>query len=94
MPLYVSPKVSTLFLPIILPNKIPAINRAASTTANTIGDLSFIGIHMINIFIYIDMLADVLQRTPGLFFTVLLVVFTLGSMMTSVMSAGKANQAS
>ncbi len=40
------------------------------------------------------MLADVLQRTPGLFFTVLLVVFTLGSMMTSVMSAGKANQAS
>lgn len=40
------------------------------------------------------MLLDVLNRTPGLFFTLLLISFTFGTLMYSIIDAKNANAAS
>jgi hypothetical protein len=39
------------------------------------------------------MFAEVLDRTPGLFFTLTLIAFTIGMMFVSVQNAKKANDA-
>jgi hypothetical protein len=38
------------------------------------------------------MLSDVLDKTPGLLFTLLLIAFVLGTMINSVLDAKDANQ--
>jgi hypothetical protein len=39
------------------------------------------------------MFFDILDRTPGLFFTLILIAFTIGMMVVSVQNAKKANEA-
>ena len=39
------------------------------------------------------MLSDVLDKTPGLFFTLMLIAFVIGTMVDSILSARKANAA-
>lgn len=37
------------------------------------------------------MLLDILNRTPGLLFTLMLIAFVIGTMVNSIMDAKKAN---
>jgi len=37
------------------------------------------------------MLLDILNRTPGLLFTLMLIAFVIGTMVNSIMEAKKAN---
>lgn len=39
------------------------------------------------------MLLDILNRTPGLLFTLMLIAFVIGTMVNSIMEAKKANDA-
>ncbi|AGE55705.1 hypothetical protein ATCVMN08101_621L [Acanthocystis turfacea Chlorella virus MN0810.1] len=39
------------------------------------------------------MITNVLDKTPGLFFTLLLIAFVIGTMVDSILSAKKANKA-
>lgn len=38
------------------------------------------------------MIGDILNQTPGLLFTILLIAFTLGSMVNSILAAKKINE--
>jgi hypothetical protein len=40
---------------------------------------------------YSTMIADVLNKTPGLFFTLMLIAFVIGTMIDSILDARKAN---
>jgi hypothetical protein len=39
------------------------------------------------------MLLDILNRTPGLLFTLMLIAFVIGTMLNSVLDAKRANEA-
>jgi hypothetical protein len=38
------------------------------------------------------MIDEILNKTPGLLFTIMLIAFTLGSMVNSIMAAKKINE--